>query len=183
MAAASTTPSAAERGARSAARVLRALGTLLLVAAAVALLTLLAEERETVAGLASAMDGDSLRVGGLEIRLAGIDAPELRQTCTRDERPYGCGAEAKAELARLAEGWVVSCRIEERDRYRRHVATCRVGGEDLGAALVRGGLAISYEGRYRREEAGAKAAKTGLWGGSFVEPAQWRREHPTPYRS
>ena len=72
---------------RPAWRVLKGLGTFLLVLAAVAALVILAEERATVAGLATATDGDTLRLGGLSIRLAGIDAPELRQTCTRDERP------------------------------------------------------------------------------------------------
>lgn len=154
---------------------------LALAAAIVALLAVLAEERATVAGFATATDGDTLRLSGLSIRLAGIDAPELRQSCTREEKPYPCGADAKAELARLAEGAVVRCRIEEEDRYGRSVAACRAGGEDLGAALVRRGFALSYENRYRREEADARSAGIGLWSGSFTEPAQWRRENGIGY--
>jgi len=164
-------------------RFLKRVGTLLLVAAAVAALVILAEEQATVAGLGTATDGDTLRVGDLAIRLAGIDAPELRQSCTRDERPTECGVDAKAELARLVEGSVVRCRIEGRDRYRRYLARCRAGGADLGAVLVRSGLALSYDGGYDREEAQARAEKAGLWAGSFVDPAEWRREHLGPPRS
>ena len=140
-----------------------------------------AEARARGAGRAGATDGDTLRLSGLPIRLAGIDAPELRQTCTREDRPYPCGADARAELARLAEGAIVRCRIEERDRYDRSVATCRVGADDVGAALVRRGFALSYEGRYRREEAEARAAKAGLWSGAFTEPQRWRRENGIGY--
>ena len=164
-------------------RGLRTLRTLALVAAAVAALVILAEERTTVAGLATATDGDTLRLGGLPIRLAGIDAPELRQTCTRDERPVECGAEARAELARRIEAAIVRCRLVGRDRYRRHLARCRVGDDDLGAALVRSGFALSYEGGYDREEARARADKAGLWAGTFTDPAEWRREHGIGYRS
>ncbi len=35
-------------------------------------------------GGATVVDGDSLEIGAVRIRLRGIDAPELRQTCTRD---------------------------------------------------------------------------------------------------
>jgi endonuclease YncB( thermonuclease family) len=48
------------------------------------------------------IDGDSLRNGNEQIRLVGIDAPELRQTC-RDlqGREWSCGRAAKARLAEL----------------------------------------------------------------------------------
>jgi endonuclease YncB( thermonuclease family) len=39
-----------------------------------------------------AVDGDSLRIRGQRVRLAGIGAPELRQTWRKDKRkpyPYG----------------------------------------------------------------------------------------------
>ena len=36
-----------------------------------------------VTGVYTAVDGDSLRKGGQDVRLHGIDAPELHQTCSR----------------------------------------------------------------------------------------------------
>ena len=48
------------------------------------------------------IDGDSLRNGSEQIRLVGIDAPELRQTCRDAQgREWSCGRAAKARLAEL----------------------------------------------------------------------------------
>ena len=68
---------------------------------------------EVVAGFGEAIDGDSLRVAGQEVRLKGIDAPEISQYCKNHVgRDYACGVEAKRWLnARLQRG-AVSCRIE-----------------------------------------------------------------------
>lgn len=51
---------------------------------------------------ATAIDGDSIRIANEEIRLVGIDAPELFQTC-RDERgsEWTCGREAHSLLRSL----------------------------------------------------------------------------------
>lgn len=39
------------------------------------------------------IDGDSLSVGQHEIRLFGIDAPELKQTCMRAGQSWACGSQ------------------------------------------------------------------------------------------
>ncbi len=44
-----------------------------------------------VAGTASVIDGDTLEVHGQRIRLHGIDAPESRQLCRLDGKPWQCG--------------------------------------------------------------------------------------------
>ena len=54
------------------------------------------------AGPARAVDGDTLEVGGEEVRLYGIDAPELHQTCRRGDEEWSCGAIAARQLARAA---------------------------------------------------------------------------------
>ena len=41
---------------------------------------------QQVSGPAAVIDGDSLRVAGVEVRLHGVDAPEGRQTCERGGR-------------------------------------------------------------------------------------------------
>jgi endonuclease YncB( thermonuclease family) len=125
------------------------------------------------------VDGDSLRAGKENIRLIGIDALELHQTC-RDARggDWACGREAKARLAALVSGGNVACTERGRDRYGRTLAVCQADGiADLGAALVREGHAVDYGG-YADAEREARQARRGLWDGSFERPQDWRRRHP-----
>jgi endonuclease YncB( thermonuclease family) len=136
----------------------------------------LSRSEETVAGVAAVIDGDSIRVAGLEVRLAGVDAPELRQTCRAEGRDYPCGEAARRALDALVGGHVVTCRLDGRDRYGRRLGACERAGADVGAALVRSGHAVAY-GRYGPEEELARKGKRGLWGGSFEPPAAWRQTH------
>lgn len=128
---------------------------------------------QPLSGRVRVVDGDTLALGSTRIRLADIDAPERTQTCGEPAAPWPCGAEAEARLAALA-GANVSCQPEDRDRWGRIVAVCTTGGTDLGAAMVRQGLALST-GRYGAIEAEARAAGRGIWAGPFVTPAQWRK--------
>ncbi len=52
-----------------------------------------------VAGTASVIDGDTIEVHGQRIRLHGIDAPESRQLCRLDGKPWQCGKDAANALA------------------------------------------------------------------------------------
>lgn len=133
-------------------------------------------EEPVVAGAAHVVDGDTIRIAGRAIRLKGLDAPEMRQSCTRAGQPILCGEEARAALVARIAARIVTCRVEGRDRYRRALAVCAAGGEDLGAWLVAEGLAVGYAGGYAWEEARARIAGRGLWSGTFQRPAEWRRE-------
>ncbi|MCC6948694.1 MAG: thermonuclease family protein [Bradyrhizobiaceae bacterium] len=130
---------------------------------------------------ATAIDGDSLRRGGEEIRLLGIDAPEYRQTC-RDERgrDWACGREARAHLERLLSRGPAQCVPNGRDRYGRTLARCSAGNiADLGEAMVRAGYALDFMGGgYGAAEAAARAGGHGIWRGQFERPADWRRANP-----
>ncbi len=50
-------------------------------------------------GTASVIDGDTIEVHGQRIRLHGIDAPESRQLCRLDSKPWQCGKDATNALA------------------------------------------------------------------------------------
>ena len=126
------------------------------------------------------VDGDSLRMGQVNIRLAGIDAPELEQTCLdATYNSYRCGLLATSALEEFIGGREVTCFGGGTDIYGRTLATCSVSGHDLGDYMVRSGNAIAYE-RYSQAYLGAQeeaqTAKRGLWAGSFLAPEQWR--HP-----
>lgn len=150
--------------------------------AAAALLYVYGRPADTdVTGPAEAIDGDSLRVLGVEVRLKGLDAPELAQTCTIAGRETPCGREARAALRRLLGGGLATCVGSERDRYGRLLAECRVRGASVNAAMVRDGQAIAW-GRYEAEEAEARNGYRGVWAGSFERPQDWRARHPRPPR-
>ena len=115
----------------------------------------------------------------MEVRLHGIDAPELFQSCRdRFGRRYPCGQAARRHLANIIGGRRVSCRRVTTDRYGRMVAICRVNGRDIGQRMVRDGWAVAYV-RYSRhyvsDERAARMARRGLWQGRFVPPMVWRR--------
>lgn len=120
-------------------------------------------------------DGDGLRICDEHIRLWGIDAPELAQTCKRD----GNGEAARAALENLLHSGDPACEPVEGDRYGRTVARCAVNGRDLGAEMVRRGWAVDYKrysgGAYADEERDAREAARGLWAGEFEIPALWRK--------
>ena len=127
---------------------------------------------------ATAIDGDSLRVGGQEIRLIGIDAPELAQTCGAEHGGvWACGREAHAHLRSLVSRGAVDCFTRSKDQYGRTLATCSaVGVADIGRAMVRTGLAVNFmSGGYQAAEAEARTEKRGIWRGAFERPQDWRR--------
>ena len=136
--------------------------------------------RAPLVGRAWIVDGDSIRIDGVSIRLEGIDAPEWDQTCTdQDGRTWACGRAATRELKAYTRDQTLTCRPRAIDRYGRVVATCLLpDGADVNARLVRDGWAVVYDfGRtYAAEESEAKAAKRGIWSGSFIYPSEWRRQ-------
>ncbi|MDW8444821.1 MAG: thermonuclease family protein [Acetobacteraceae bacterium] len=130
-----------------------------------------------VRGSALVQDGDTLTIAGTRIRLHGVDAPELDQTCLRDGLPWPCGREAAFALAQRVQGRAVSCRGVETDRFGRLVALCMVDGESLNRWLVREGWAVAYRrytDAYVLDEWIAWWHRRGLWAGSFEPPESWR---------
>ncbi len=131
-------------------------------------------------GMAEAIDGDTLLVGGIRVRLEGIDAPESKQLCKEERgREWGCGAEAHRALGRLVAGVIVRCEERGLDAYKRLLGVCRVGDVDINAALVRRGLAwafVRYSRSYVAAEAEARAARVGIWSGTAQPPWDYRAE-------
>lgn len=129
---------------------------------------------ETVhAGQFHAADGDSLTIGAERMRLKGIDAPELSQSCERDGRAWACGRQARATLQELVAARDTRCSGSERDQYDRLLVVCRGGGLDINGEMVVRGMAVSY-GSYEREETRARAQRAGLWSGTFERPRDVR---------
>jgi endonuclease YncB( thermonuclease family) len=86
--------------------------------------------------------------------------------------------EAKAFLAAALRHGDVDCARQGRDVYGRTLATCSVGGADIGAAIVGAGWAID-DGGYASAATAARAQNLGIWSSSFDRPSAWRRDHGT----
>ena len=131
-----------------------------------------------IAGTARVIDGDSLEINGERIRLHGIDAPEARQLCRLDGKPWRCGQDATNALAGKIDRQRVTCREVDGRRRGRMVATCTVAGVDLGEWMVLNGWAVAYHlysYEHSRAEQRAKSARRGIWAGEFEMPWAWRR--------
>ena len=127
-------------------------------------------------------DGDSLRSGTLQIRLFGIDAPELNQECKdQNGEIWGCGIAAHRQLVTLiGTKKELQCSLRDVDRYGRLIMQCFNGSTDIGAAMVQSGHALAYRhfsNLYIAEEEQAKTALKGIWRGTFSPPWEWRRNN------
>jgi micrococcal nuclease len=123
-------------------------------------------------------DGDSLRVEvgplALDARLAGLDAPELRQPG---------GREAMGALTALAEGRVFRFHEDGRDRYGRLIVTLHpldfdgasAPGPSVNQMLIASGHAWHYRA-YSKDpalaaaELVARTLRLGLWGAPDPTP-------------
>jgi len=132
---------------------------------------------ERVTGRARIADGDTLQFETVRVRLVGIDAPEFDQQCGEGTAMTSCGRQARDHLRRLAGDRVISCAGDGSDRFGRLLAVCTAGDKELNRAMVRDGWAVASDD-YFGEEAEARAARRGIWAGSFDSPRQWRRDHP-----
>ena len=143
-------------------------------------LTLPSHAHADITGKPRVVDGDTIHIGKTKIRLHGIDAPEMKQTCrTRKGEEQMCGQLAKQALQRLVQGQDVVCKGDKRDRYKRLLAVCYVGEINLNAMMVGNGWALAYRKYskdYVRAETFAKSRREGMWRGTFKPPWEWRRK-------
>ncbi len=129
-------------------------------------------------------DGDSFvaRIGSgarVEVRLAGIDAPEKGQ-------PYA--DQARAALRSLILGQELRIAVTDIDKYQRKVAQVYRASDGLhiNAVQVRDGRAWVYrrvaaDHPFRELERAARESGVGLWGLPETErepPWRWREQHP-----
>lgn len=132
-----------------------------------------------VSGRATVIDGDTLEIRGVRVRLWGIDAPESKQVCQRDGKPWLCGGAAANALAEWISARTVHCADKGNDRYGRMIGLCRVGDADISAWMVENGWALAFV-RYSRDyvanEVRAQAARRGVWASEFEAPWDWRAQ-------
>lgn len=134
----------------------------------------------TASGTAHVVDGDTIVVAGIKVRLEGIDAPEIGQTCGGSWLDaWPCGQEAANHLSRLVRDREVHCNSLGSDAYGRMLGLCATEGLDLNADMVRNGLAwafVKYTTRFAGLEADARARKVGIWRSEAKPAWVWRAE-------
>ena len=134
---------------------------------------------EDMTGKARVVDAANLQVGDSWVRLYGIDAPRVEQTCTASGVIWHCGRQALMALSNLVYGRLVTCEVRNWDRFARGVAVCRAGDVELNREMVRQGWALADRQSspdYVQAEEDARRREAGLWMGDFAAPRD-RREN------
>lgn len=103
--------------------------------------SLTAAARPVSGRIAWVTDGDTFRLeSGERIRIAGIDAPETHRDHARCAAEIALAQRATDRATLLLAGRAVTFRRVGRS-YARTVAIVTIDGRDLGAELVRAGIA------------------------------------------
>ena len=146
---------------------------------------------EVLSGIPTVVDSNTLRLGETNLRLFGIDGPELFQTCTQriENRnvSYSCGERARAALMRLILGKKVYCTLRQTADPRPY-AQCWVanpvgdgpadGQASLNEKMILMGWAFANRTvapEYMHLQLEADRNNVGMHYGKRVPPASWRR--------
>ncbi len=131
-----------------------------------------------ITGKVRVIDGDTLDVGKVRVRLHGIDAPETDQPCTTlGGENWACGDWITRQVRDRFQGATARCEPLDKDRYGRVVARCFVGETDIGQMLVNEGWAFAYRKYsmdYDLDEKAAYVADRGVHGFVTQSPARYR---------
>lgn len=120
---------------------------------------------DVISGHPEVVDGDTIKIEGRSLRLAGIDAPEMKQSR---------GQWSKYQLIDIIRGREVVCEWDDSGVYGRPLAICapvlasgRVSRVSINKTMVRAGAAYAspYDDRFERQQSLAMNACVGLWSG------------------
>lgn len=137
------------------------------------------------------IDGDTIRMGDVTLRLWGIDAPERDQICLQDiPGNPSCGDKATGHLKALIAGAHVVCgpppgRERPAETFGRPLVICHAYGPrevfDIAERMAGDGYADVYRqseraivSSYCRDVRGAQTK--GLWKLGLLQPSLWRND-------
>ena len=135
---------------------------------------------KTIIGYARIIDGDTININKYKIRLYGIDAPEIKQTCKIEFQDWFCGEQSTKELMKLINNQEVKCVTNDIDIYKRYIAICSVNKININQWMVKSGWAIAYRyysTDYIIEEKYARDKKLGVWKSEFMKPYAYRQQN------
>ena len=147
-------------------------------------ITLFIFNLETKAENIKIIDADTISINGEKIRFSGIDAPEIKQTCIKNNDGIywlvNCGVLARDFLIKKIGSEIPKCiREPEKDFFGRTLAECFINEESLSIFLVRNGYAFDFvrysKKKYAKDEEFARENKLGLWAMTFQYPWDFRK--------
>jgi len=149
---------------------------------AIALMTILVAARtsqadEYIEGPAQVIEGDTLQFADIRVRIYGIDAPDIRQTCVWKSKTVRCGVLSRDALKDLIFGASVKCVKRSVLADKTVIATCTADDRDIGRNLVHTGWSLAdarQSKRYIPVQEKSRKARRGLWRGPFVKPWDWK---------
>lgn len=121
----------------------------------------------TLTCLARVIDGDTINLKGMRVRLDGIDAPEMDQDCERGGVAEARGRQSGSFLAALISRDEVSCALHGEGRYGRVLGICQTAETNLNRTVVWAGQAVAdtrYSWRYLPAEISARWEGRGFGG-------------------
>ena len=116
-------------------------------------------EKNIVKGIATIIDGDTIKINEEKIRFGGIDTPE------RGEVGHQF---SKEKLKKKIDKKIIICvREKNKDYWKRTVAECFIKDESISSFMVINGYACDYvkysKKKYAKEQEYAKTNKLGIW--------------------
>ena len=129
-----------------------------------------------IVGPARVIDGDTVDIGGTRIRIQGIDAPEMDDSCLRpDGSSWACGVWSTEVARDRFGGRTLRCEDLGERSWGRVVGRCLYGDVDFAAAMVETGAARAcprfalqhaHSRGYMEIERSAIAAARGIFDGT-----------------
>ena len=133
----------------------------------------------SMSGNASVVTGSVIKIKGIYVKLLGIEAPDLDQSCSDQYgRSYACGKRAKSWLQDYINNSEVKCHILGNIVRRKATGVCFLGEYDIAAVISNAGWAVAHTKNtdmYIAYENQAMEKKRGLWEGKFYRPHDWRK--------
>ncbi|MBO6282133.1 MAG: thermonuclease family protein [Alphaproteobacteria bacterium] len=135
----------------------------------------------SIKGEARVITGSLINVDGITVKLFGIAAPDLQQTCA-NKHGYGyhCGRKAATWLQDWLGNREVTCYILGNVVNNRTTGACFTDNNkyDLAAVVTNAGWAVAYTKNtqiYIPYEQQAADNRRGLWEGEFYKPWDWEK--------
>lgn len=132
-----------------------------------------------ISSVSRVVSGDTLTLGNQIVKLYGVAAPDISQTCADSSgRGYRCGQQSVSWLSGWLADNTIKCHILAKDDRGVLIGVCMLGPYDIGAALINSGWAVADIRQtqiYLPYQNQALSNRRGLWQGEFYMPWDWQK--------